>query len=170
MNILHVFNPVLSGGIATPLVALMLAACNSSGNSSVTESADGQLTDSIAGGEIQDLSTEAPPEVAPAITPITAPIVPAEVTPVVSLSWVAPVEREDGAPISMAEIAGYRIYYGTSKGGYKEQMHINDSSIMHATLSGLATGTYYMVVTTLDVDGRESTYSQEVKQTVSAGF
>ena len=84
----------------------------------------------------------------------------------VTLSWVAPVEREDGTPISMAELAGYRVYYGTSAGNYTTQVDINNGSTMNVTLSGLTTGTYYIVVTAIDVDGRESVYSQEAVQTI----
>jgi VCBS repeat-containing protein len=84
----------------------------------------------------------------------------------ISLSWVAPVEREDGTPISMSEIAGYRVYYGTSQGNYTKQVEIAGSSTMQATLSNLASGTYYIVVTTYDVDGRESAHSQMVTRTI----
>ena len=84
----------------------------------------------------------------------------------ITLSWVAPAEREDGTPISMAELAGYRVYYGTSAGNYTTQVDINNGSTMNVTLSGLATGTYYIVVTAIDVDGRESVYSQEAVQTI----
>jgi len=80
----------------------------------------------------------------------------------VALSWLAPVEREDGTPISMAEIGGYRIYYGTSQGNYTKQVSISDSNTMHVTLSDLVSGTYYIVITTYDMDGLESAYSMEV--------
>ena len=80
----------------------------------------------------------------------------------INLSWNAPVEREDGTPISMAEIAGYRVYYGTSQGNYTNEVNINNSSTMQVTLSNLSSGTYYIVMTTFDVDGRESAYSQVV--------
>ena len=84
----------------------------------------------------------------------------------VALAWVAPVEREDGTPISMAEIAGYRVYYGTAQGSYPNQVDIADKNTMQTTLSDLETGTYYIVVTTYDMDGRESTFSQEVTASI----
>jgi hypothetical protein len=84
----------------------------------------------------------------------------------ISLSWVAPAEREDGNPISMSEIAGYRVYYGTSQGDYSGQVDIAESSTMQATLNNLPSGTYYIVVTTYDVAGLESGYSEEVVKTV----
>jgi len=84
----------------------------------------------------------------------------------INMSWVAPVEREDGTPITMAEIAGYRIYYGTVQGNYTNNVDIADSSTMQATLSNLTTGTYYIVMTTYDVDGRESVFSQVVTKSI----
>jgi hypothetical protein len=84
----------------------------------------------------------------------------------VALAWVAPVQREDGTPLSMAEIAGYRVYYGTAQGSYPNQVDIADRDTMQSTLSDLETGTYYIVVTTYDMDGRESTFSQEVTASI----
>jgi hypothetical protein len=83
----------------------------------------------------------------------------------ISLSWTAPSEREDGTPISMSEIAGYRVYYGTSQGEYTEQVDVADSSTMQVALNNVAAGTYYIVVTTYDMEGRESAYSEEVVRT-----
>jgi hypothetical protein len=84
----------------------------------------------------------------------------------ISLSWNAPYEREDGTPIAMSEIAGYRVYYGMSQGSYTEEVDVKDGSTMEVTLDGVASGTYYIVVTTYDVDGRESGYSDEVVKTI----
>jgi hypothetical protein len=84
----------------------------------------------------------------------------------INLSWVAPVEREDGTPISMSEIAGYRVYYGASQGNYTNEVEIADSNTMQVTLSNLTTGTYYIAVTTIDTDGRESGFSQAVSKSI----
>ena len=84
--------------------------------------------------------------------------------PAAVLSWVAPAERTDNSSLSMAEIAGYRIYYGTAQGNYSEQVMINDAYADEYNLGNinLPAGTYYAVMTTVDTDGRESSYSQEV--------
>ena len=84
----------------------------------------------------------------------------------ITLSWIAPVEREDGTPISMSEIAGYRVYYGTSQGNYSNQVEVAGSATMQVTLSNLVAGTYYIVVTTYDNDGRESDFSQVVTRSI----
>ena len=80
----------------------------------------------------------------------------------ISIRWAAPAEREDGSPIAMSQIAGYRVYYGRTQGSYPNEVAINSGSTMNATLSGLGSGTYYIVVTAVDSDGRESGFSQEI--------
>ena len=84
---------------------------------------------------------------------------------IATLKWIAPSEREDGTPISMAEIAGYHVYYLTSEGEYTKELDIADSDTMQATLSIPSTGTNYIVVTAYDIDGRESAYSEVVSIT-----
>ena len=80
----------------------------------------------------------------------------------VDLSWVAPAEREDNTPIALSEIAGYKIYYGSTQGQYPNSITISDSSATGHTFQSFTTGTYYFVVTTIDTEGRESQYSSEV--------
>ena len=80
----------------------------------------------------------------------------------VSLSWVAPAERADNTGLSLSEISGYAVYYGTSAGNYTNSLSINDSSATSVTVSDLPVGTYYMVMTTRDTDGRESEYSSVI--------
>lgn len=79
-----------------------------------------------------------------------------------SLSWAAPVEREDNSPILLSEIAGYRVYYGTTQSQYPNSFTINDGTAEGYVFTDFSTGTYYFVVTTLDTDGRESKRSAEV--------
>ena len=81
------------------------------------------------------------------------------------LSWTSPVLREDGTVLINNEISGYRIYYGTASGDYENQVDV-DSSSNSAQVSAIPSGTYYAVVTAVDVDGRESLYSSEVVITI----
>ena len=80
------------------------------------------------------------------------------------VTWVAPAAREDNSPFSMAEIAAYRIYYGDTQGDYQNQYEITDAydNDLDPAELGLPAGVYYVVITTVDSDGRESTYSEEV--------
>ena len=75
-----------------------------------------------------------------------------------TLRWVAPRTRADGRTISLSEIAGYRIRYGTAPGNYTSSVVVNNGSTAY-TLPKLKTGTYYFVVTTIDRAGLESKYS-----------
>lgn len=81
----------------------------------------------------------------------------------VRLSWAAPSEREDNKPISLSEIAGYKIYYGTSQRSYSDNIKIDDGDVDSYTFYNMDAGTYYFALTTLDTAGRESQYSDEIK-------
>ena len=84
----------------------------------------------------------------------------------ITLSWVAPAEREDNSGILLSEIAGYKIYYGATQGQYSNSDTINDGTATGYTFTGLPAGSYYFVVTTIDTEGRESQYSPEVVITI----
>lgn len=74
----------------------------------------------------------------------------------INLSWVPPSEREDNSSISLSEIAGYNIYYGSSLGLYPNKVTINDGSAVGYTFLDFPAGRHYFVVTTIDTEGRES--------------
>ena len=80
------------------------------------------------------------------------------------LSWVAPSSRADNSPISLSEIAGYRIYYKSSNGTFQPVVDINDAYTTEVDIdtSLLPTDAVAVVMTTVDSDGRESNYSAEV--------
>lgn len=81
----------------------------------------------------------------------------------INLSWTAPSERENNEPISLSEIAGYKVYFGTQQRNYSSSVDINDGSADGHTFSGFSAGTYYFALTTYDTAGRESQYSTEIK-------
>ncbi len=96
--------------------------------------------------------------------PVSEPVSePAPAVSDVSLSWVAPAEREDNTGISLSEIAGYKVYYGTTQGNYNNSVDINDGTAEGYTFNNFSYGTYYFVVTTYDTERRESQYSTVVK-------
>lgn len=82
------------------------------------------------------------------------------------LSWTAPTARSDGSPLSLSAIDGYRIYYGSQRGSYPNNMNITDGTARGATITNLSSGTYYLVMTTYDNSGLESSYSPEVVKNV----
>ena len=83
-----------------------------------------------------------------------------------ALEWTAPVSRTDGSPLSLSEISGFHVYYGTSAGRYTKKADIADGSAQGITLTNLPVGTYYVVMTTYDDSGLESGYSAMVTKTV----
>lgn len=78
-----------------------------------------------------------------------------------TVRWVAPTARSNGTSLSLSQIAGYRIRYGTTAGNYTQSVMNSDGDTTH-TLQGLAAGTYYLVVSTVDSGGRESGYTSPV--------
>ena len=93
---------------------------------------------------------------APPVDPVDPP----------KLDLTAPTQREDGTPLSLSAIEGYRVYYGTTAGDYQIQVNIGPATIeedIEALIGSLDSGTYYSVVTTVDTEGRESLYSDELE-------
>ena len=84
----------------------------------------------------------------------------------VSLSWIAPAEREDNTALLLSEIASYKIYYSSTQGQYTNSVPVNDSTATGHTFTNFSSGTYYFVITTIDTDGRESKYSPEVVKVI----
>ncbi len=82
-----------------------------------------------------------------------------------TLSWTAPVSRSDGTPLSLSEIAGYRIYYGSSAGNYPNSVDITNATATSASVSNVQAGNYYVVMTTYDTAGLESAQSGAVAKT-----
>ena len=75
----------------------------------------------------------------------------------IKLSWDANAETN---------IAGYRIYFGTAPRVYGSPITLGNQTAY--TLTGLNAGTYYLTVTAFDISGNESSFSNEVTQTLSA--
>ena len=83
-----------------------------------------------------------------------------------TLTWVAPVARADGTPFSLADIGGYRVYYGATEGNYPNRIDVTDGAAVGTVLRDLPPGTNYFVVTTYDTAGRESGYSDVIIKTM----
>jgi len=83
-----------------------------------------------------------------------------------TLNWVAPTTRADGTPLALTDIDGYHIYYGDLPGNYTSTMTIANGSATAATVNNLPVGTYYLVMTTYDINGLESGYSAEITKQV----
>jgi hypothetical protein len=94
----------------------------------------------------------------------TSPGAPPPTTPAGSLvlAWTAPTLRTDGSPLSLADISGYRIYYGSAHGSYPTRVNVTDPTATTTTVPNLVAGaTYFGVMTTVDNAGQESGHSAE---------
>jgi hypothetical protein len=80
----------------------------------------------------------------------------------VTLSWGAPTTDSDGSDLT--DLAGYKVYYGTSYGTYSQSIDIG--SYTGAVINDLSSGTWCFAVTAYDTSGNESDYSSEVCQTI----
>jgi hypothetical protein len=75
----------------------------------------------------------------------------------VSLSWTAPTQNEDGT--TLTDLAGYKLYWGTTPGSYTESVTIDNPSVLTYVVENLAPGTYEFVATSFNTSGVESRYS-----------
>ncbi len=66
------------------------------------------------------------------------------------------------------DLAGYRIYYGTSSRSYGPYISVDKNTTSY-TINNLTEGqTYYFALTAVDTSGNESGYSQEVSKVISS--
>jgi fibronectin type 3 domain-containing protein len=69
-------------------------------------------------------------------------------------------------PSSAANVAGYKIYYGTMSRSYTQVMTVGN--VTSTTISALVAGqTYYYAATTVDSAGHESAFSNEASYVAS---
>ena len=139
------------------LLAAQLVACGGGGSDSSPV-----VSSSQAAPDSPTPSSPTPSSPTPSSPAPSSPVATGSAT----LSWTAPVARADGSPISLHDIEGYRIYYGTSAGNYPNSVEINDGTAVQLTLNNLPLGTYHLVMTTYDTAGRESVFSPEVIKTI----
>jgi hypothetical protein len=74
-----------------------------------------------------------------------------------TLSWTAPTENTDGS--ALANLAGYRIRYGTSASALTNTIVIDNASVTTYVVEDLAPATWYFAVTAVTSVGTESAYS-----------
>ena len=81
------------------------------------------------------------------------------------LTWMPPTENNDGS--TLTDLAGYKIYYGTSQGVYPNQVRIDNPGLTNYIVENLAPDTYYFVSTAFNNQGIESGYSNVAVKTVN---
>ena len=83
----------------------------------------------------------------------------------VTLSWAAPTQNSDGSPLM--DLAGYKIFYGTSSGNYSHEILISNSGMTTYVVDNLVPDTYFFAAKSFNSSGVESTYSGEAVRTVN---
>ncbi|HZO23747.1 MAG TPA: putative Ig domain-containing protein [Steroidobacteraceae bacterium] len=81
-----------------------------------------------------------------------------------TLEWTPPTENTDGT--SLTNLAGYKVYYGTSAGSLSHVVQLANPGLTGYTVSSLSSGTWYFAVTAYTSGGVESSLSP----VVSASF
>jgi hypothetical protein len=81
-----------------------------------------------------------------------------------TLSWTAPDQNTDGSPLT--NLAGYRIYYGTSANDLDQVISISNVGITAYVVDDLTAGTYYFSIRAYTSAGTESSLSNVVSDTI----
>jgi fibronectin type 3 domain-containing protein len=159
--------------VTVTALSIALVACG--GGSGGGGSAGGQADNNLAGTtqvnntQTSDTQVDSVPLTTAPATDTIPPATTGGTTQQVgtaSLSWQAPSQRTDGQSLALSDIGGYRVYYGSSSSQYQFSVDINDATATSFVVTNLPLGTYYVVLTTIDVNGLESSYSNEVVKVV----
>jgi hypothetical protein len=82
-----------------------------------------------------------------------------------TLSWQAPTQNTDGSTLS--NLAGYRIYYGTSSAALTQTIQISNPGLNTYFIEGLSPATYYFAVKAYTASGAESTNSNVASKVIA---
>jgi hypothetical protein len=81
-----------------------------------------------------------------------------------TLSWEAPTANTNGS--ALTDLAGYRIYYGTSPSQLNTSVQIKTTGIQTYVIDNLAAGTWYFAIMAVTSAGTESSLSNVVSLTI----
>jgi hypothetical protein len=150
-------------------LTLFLGACGGSSNES-GEIIPANITpavninpdfDSLEPIPIEPSPTE-PTPVAPEPTPVPVPI---PTTGAATLNWLPPTENMDGS--ALEDLAGYKIYYGTSPNSFPNVISISNPGLSSFVIENLPDNiTYYFSITALNSNGIESRFSNIVSKNI----
>lgn len=82
-----------------------------------------------------------------------------------TVSWVAPTTNTNGTPLT--NLAGFRVYYGTSSTSLTQSSTVNNVAARSATIASLTPGTWYFKVRALNTAQVESNDSNIASKTVA---
>ena len=113
----------------------------------------------VAGGSTAELETVNDISRNQTLTIVSGPVAGS-----VTLSWAAPTQNEDGT--TLTDLAGYKIYWGTTSGNYPNSVTINDQNATSYVVDNLSSGTYEFVATSFNTSGVESRNSAPATKVV----
>jgi hypothetical protein len=82
-----------------------------------------------------------------------------------TISWDAPTTTTTGS--ALTDLAGYRIYYGTSQTDLSQQVEVRGVGLQTYVIDNLGTATWYFTVTAVTAGGVESPPSRMVSKTIT---
>ena len=81
-----------------------------------------------------------------------------------TLSWTPPTHNTDGS--TLQNLAGYRIYWGTSQSSLSNSITVNNSGLSSFVVEQLSPATWYFAVSALNAQGVESSRSNVASKTI----
>jgi hypothetical protein len=81
-----------------------------------------------------------------------------------TLRWTPPTLNEDGTPIE--NLAGYRVYYGTSTGNLNQVLNIAGAGVTSAVIQNLTPATWYFALKAYNAANVESSFSNIASKTI----
>ena len=81
-----------------------------------------------------------------------------------TLRWTPPTLNEDGTPIE--NLAGYRVYYGTSTGNLNQVLTIAGANVTSAVIQNLTPATWYFALKAYNAANVESSFSNIASKTI----
>jgi hypothetical protein len=83
-----------------------------------------------------------------------------------TLSWIPPTTNTNGTELT--NLAGYRIYYGTSSTSLKQSVQIANSGITNYVIENLSPATWYFTVVSYNNANIESPLSEVVSKIITS--
>jgi hypothetical protein len=81
----------------------------------------------------------------------------------IMLEWLAPEFRQDGTPLSVDDIAGYKVYMGNDDSDMDVIAFVNEPSANSLEVEDLSRGVYYIAISAIDENQLESPISDAVR-------
>jgi hypothetical protein len=81
------------------------------------------------------------------------------------LAWTPPTENTDNS--ALTDLAGYKIYYGTTSGSYSNTVTLAGTTLTSYLIENLSATTWYFTMTAYNSSGVESSYANETSKTLT---